>query len=579
MVFWIVPPVQPVWLAFVHGLAVAVPLTVSALLAPVSLSTMPPLAPFEVMLWKASGAAPTSSRLTSSALPLVGVDGVRRCRVTFERVPRRRRRCPGAWRPLPVVVSMFRPPPVNVSVWLLLPVKVTAEDVPVFSVFAAEPLLLKTVEPPLLVETTMPPPVSLPSLIGPLIVTDAAAAVEDRDAPAAAVADGAREGHGARAAVEAERRARGAAVSAMVLPLAAENVPAAEVGERDAVRRAGGRADGVEVQAADGRAGDARSAGPPVAEMFAVPPPGTLTVPAELMSSAGVVPDVVVRLRSVPEPLPSCVVPEMLNSRTPPLPEPVTVMSSNTLPAPMFVVSASSAAAPLVVTEIVPADRKFTVPAPLRTMPFAVAAASSRRCCRRSRSEMFAAGAAGRPAELQQRLGAGGAGVDDPDVVDARPLTSPESAGDAAARALRVDGDAADLVAGRELDDVLGGGRGERRVGVRVRRVQGLGAERAAAVRIHGQALVLADQPLAGRHRVAGVEARRRVVAVEDEDGVVGGGLGLGLRERVERLGGGAASPALAGSLSTYQTQPAIVDRDGARSPVPAVGVSPSVTV
>src|SRR4051812_12186669 len=46
-------------------------------------------------------------------------------------------------------------------------------------------------------------------------------------------------------------------------------------------------------------------AGPPVAERLAVPVLGTLTVPPELMSSAAVDPDVVVRLRSVPEPSPN----------------------------------------------------------------------------------------------------------------------------------------------------------------------------------------------------------------------------------------------------------------------------------
>ena len=69
---------------------------------------------------------------------------------------------------------------------------------------------------------------------------------------------------------------------------------------------------------------------------------------------------------------------------------------------------------------------------------------------------------------------------------------------------------------------------------------------------------MLADQPLAGVHRVAagGAYAGRRVVAVEHEHRVVGARRGLGLRE----VSNGALEvPELpAALLLTYHTQPEI---------------------
>ena len=236
-------------------------------------------------------------------------------------------------------------------------------------------------------ETAMPPPGSLPSLIGPPIVTvpPLRLRTETLPPPPSLIVPGkvtvpeppSRLNAGPEAAVEREGAA--AAAENVPAPRPASEMPCVVLPDELTVSRS---RPPIVVP-------ETLSAGPPVAEMFAVPPPGTLTVPAELISSAGAVPDVVVRFRSVPEPLPSCVVPERLNSRTPPLPEPVTVMSSNTLPVPMFVVSASSAAAPLVVTEIVPAERKFTVPAPLRTMPFALAGGVVAALLSTVRSEML----------------------------------------------------------------------------------------------------------------------------------------------------------------------------------------------
>ena len=106
------------------------------------------------------------------------------------------------------------------------------------------------------------------------------------------------------------------------------------------------------------------TAGPPVALTFAVPPAGTVTLPALLSRKAAALPDVVVSAR-----LPKVVVPVVPVSDTPPLPEAVTVMSSTTLPVPRLVPAASSPRAPFVVIEIVPAEARLTVPALLRRTP------------------------------------------------------------------------------------------------------------------------------------------------------------------------------------------------------------------
>ena len=112
------------------------------------------------------------------------------------------------------------------------------------------------------------------------------------------------------------------------------------------------------------------TAGPPVALRLSVPAAGTDTVPALDSRNAGAVPLVVVSARS-----PNVVVPVVFVRFTPPLPEPVTVIVSNTL-VPMLVplappVATRPAAPPLVVMEIVPAEAKLTVPALLSRTPVA----------------------------------------------------------------------------------------------------------------------------------------------------------------------------------------------------------------
>ena len=104
---------------------------------------------------------------------------------------------------------------------------------------------------------------------------------------------------------------------------------------------------------------------PPVADTFEVPAAATVTLPALFRRKADG-PEVVVRLRSVPNRSPKVVEPVVLDMLIAPDPEPVTAISSNTL-VPMLV--ALSAFAPAVVIEIVPADAKFTVPALLRSTP------------------------------------------------------------------------------------------------------------------------------------------------------------------------------------------------------------------
>ena len=111
----------------------------------------------------------------------------------------------------------------------------------------------------------------------------------------------------------------------------------------------------------------ASTAAPPVADTFEVPAAATVTLPALFRRKADG-PEVVVRLRSVPNPSPKVVEPVVLDMLIAPDPEPVTAISSNTL-VPMLVPVALSAFAPAVVIEIVPADAKFTVPALLRSTP------------------------------------------------------------------------------------------------------------------------------------------------------------------------------------------------------------------
>ena len=112
--------------------------------------------------------------------------------------------------------------------------------------------------------------------------------------------------------------------------------------------------------------------------------------------------------------------------------------------------------------EIVPAERKLTVPAWLSRTPVAPLVLTTR-------FETLNVPVV--RVELEPRLGSGRAGVDDVDVVDRAAAVVAAAAGDAAAGALRIDVDAAHLVAVVEVDDVRVGG-GERRVGARVRRVQ-----------------------------------------------------------------------------------------------------------
>jgi hypothetical protein len=96
-----------------------------------------------------------------------------------------------------------------------------------------------------------------------------------------------------------------------------------------------------------------------------------LPAAAELRLNAGATPDVVVSERSVPTPSPNVVVPVVFTMFTPPLPDPVTVMSSNSLPAPMFVVVTSRPMAPVLVIEMIPLEAKLAVPAALRSIPVA----------------------------------------------------------------------------------------------------------------------------------------------------------------------------------------------------------------
>ena len=74
-----------------------------------------------------------------------------------------------AWKPVPLVVSMSRPPPVKLTfeVPVLLVIE-TASPMPVFSVLVAPVKLMVVLALP---EMPMPPPVSVPSLMLPDSVT------------------------------------------------------------------------------------------------------------------------------------------------------------------------------------------------------------------------------------------------------------------------------------------------------------------------------------------------------------------------------------------------------------------------
>ena len=99
------------------------------------------------------------------------------------------------------------------------------------------------------------------------------------------------------------------------------------------------------------------TAGPPVALNVAVPAAGTVTDPALDIENAGAVPLVVVRARSRRP-----VGPVTSVRLTPPLPDPVTVIESNSLL--VKAVPVTSSPAPLVVTmETVPELANTTVPA------------------------------------------------------------------------------------------------------------------------------------------------------------------------------------------------------------------------
>ena len=251
------------------------------------------------------------------------------------------------------------------------------------------------------------------------------------------------------------------------------------------------------------------------------------------------------------------VVPVVLVMLTPPAPEPVTVMASNVLvprSVPEAPPVASRPAAPLVVIEMLPVGAKITVPALLSRTPVAPLVLTVRLETLKVPVVASSSSPGWVPAVPVSMMLT--SSIVPPPVSPVLPAMPPPVP-------LRVDVEAADLVAVVEVDHVgVCGGQG--RVRARVGRVQGLGRERAALVGVDGQALVLADQPLAGVHGVAvAVVAGRGVVAVEDEHRVVGGRGGLGLGERVERGDRGAA---VAGRslLLTYQTQPAIGDRHAA---------------
>ena len=235
---------------------------------------------------------------------------------------------------------------------------------------------------------------------------------------------------------------------------------------------------------------------------------------------------------------------------TPPLPEPVTVMSSKVLRAQVGGArGVREPCALAVVIEIVAGGREDHGAGVV---------------------EPHARGAVGGDAwrletlnvpvvrvQLEPGLGAGRAGVDDVDVVDGAPLMSPRAAGDAAAGPAGVDVEAADLVAVVEPDHV-GVGRRQRRVRACVGGVQRLAGEDAAAVGVDGQALVLADQALAGVHGVAVAAVAGAVLSPSNTNTVwLAAGRGLGLGERVERRESRCRCCRAGRCCCTYQTQPA----------------------
>ena len=114
-------------------------------------------------------------------------------------------------------------------------------------------------------------------------------------------------------------------------------------------------------------------AGPPVAETLSVPAASTVSVPVWVEKNAAVVPEVVVKAKSVPEPSPRARVPVVAVRPTAPVGEPVTVIASMTLAVPKLVEApaASSARAPVVVIEIVPAEARLMVPALFNRTPIA----------------------------------------------------------------------------------------------------------------------------------------------------------------------------------------------------------------
>ena len=267
------------------------------------------------------------------------------------------------------------------------------------------------------------------------------------------------------------------------------------------------------------------------------------------MLSAAVEPEVVVRSRSVPAPLPSAVVPVRFVRLTPPVPEPATVMSSKTLPAPMLVPLASRPLAPVVVTEIGPGRRevhraRVVDPHPDRRARWA----GGRRVVDGQVGDVERARGG---VELEPGLGAGGAGVDDVDVVDGAAAGVAARARDTAPGALGVDPQPAHLGAVVEVHDV-GVVVGDRSACLAA----------SAACRVSVPTVRVAASPirlLAGLEVEAGRVAARGVVAVVDEDRVVGRRGGLRLGQGVERLRGRAVVAPVS-SLLTYHD--AAGDRD-----------------
>ena len=210
---------------------------------------------------------------------------------------------------------------------------------------------------------------------------------------------------------------------------------------------------------------------------------------------------------------------------TPPLPEPVTVIWSNVL-VPMAVPVASRPLAPALVIVMLLAGAKITVPALLSSTPVAllltvkllmlnvpvVALSSSPACVPAVPTASTTLTSSIVPPPVSPVVPAMPPPV--PCGSTLRPRSSLPSSRSMTSASVAVSVGCAPAFAGCSVSAVQG----------------------AAAVGVDHEALVLADQPLAGVHRVAvGVEAGRRVVAVEHEHGVVGAGRGLGLRERVER--------------------------------------------